>query len=59
MRLFADERFEFRVAPPEPVVVATHLSQLLLEARDLTPEPVTLLRQVSMVRCCMSGAGVP
>lgn len=45
MRVFADESFKFRVAPPQPVVVTARLLQLLLEASELALEPRHLLRQ--------------
>jgi hypothetical protein len=43
MRIFADDGFQFCVAPPQPVIVRACLPQLYLESGELPLEVVNLL----------------
>jgi hypothetical protein len=45
MRVFRWERFEFRIAPPEPMVITTGLPRPLLEACNLMLKPANLIRE--------------
>jgi hypothetical protein len=43
MRIFADDGFQFCVAPPQPVIVSACLPQLCFESGELPLEVVDLL----------------